>query len=164
MLEVRQKRINTFMFGSEYGKQEMLLALGRDPSLEEGFLVVVPTQFLGADFTGEMGTTLNSSEACVGIVINEPSIPINQSDIGELVKKGINIAEAYNMVAISTYNDLAMAVGKALFKGEVEPTIKGHFGETVNVGSSDEYRPFNKVELIFKGEPTGHPFWTLENF
>jgi hypothetical protein len=164
MLEVSQKRINILMFGPEYGNQNMILALGRAPSLEKGVSGFVPTQFLGDEFTGGMGTMINSSEACVGIVINEPSIPINQSDIGKLVKNGINIAGAYNMVAISTCTDLAIAVGKYLFKGEVEPTIKIHFDKTVNNGSLSEPRTISKVEIIFKGYPTGHPFWTLGNF
>jgi len=158
MLEVKQKRINASTFGS--GDQDMLLAFGRSSSIEDGYTGLVSTKLLGNDFTEGMGTTLNSKEACVGIVIETPSLSVSEDDVNKLVEGGMNLSGAYTMVEVSAYNQVALAVGKALFKGDVEPTIKMHFDDSASTG----HRKINKIEMIIKGEPTGHPFWTLDNF
>lgn len=160
MLEVKTKLLNALMFGLP--NQELKLFLGKAPDLEAGTTGLVKSNLLGDDFTGGMGTALSTGTACLGIIIDTPQLPVDRLQVQQLHDAGLGLTGAYNACAIAAYNDLAMSIAKNLFKDTPEPTLKIHFGQCGQDEHDPQKRSVEKVEIIMRGIPTGHPMWSYD--
>lgn len=156
MLEIRKKHVNASMF--QLPDQEMVISLGEGPPLEQGTSGIAPLS-LNDDYVG-MGVILSPGEATIGIVIDKPALEVDENTFNGLRNAGVDLSGAYNIAVLDIYDKLAKGVAKDLFTKPNEPTFRIQYG----MAQKGERRPVEKVEIVMKGQPTGHPFWSLEKF
>lgn len=155
LIEVRRQ-----VFGKDLWGQDLAIAFIQAQDIPDRASCPVPGLAIDPNFEG-MGVTLSNKSGGIALSFTNPDLPIPQDLLDTLTSNGIPPRGAFNMVAVSQYNDLAIEVAKAFFKnpGQIDPTVKLTTGD-------DEHgkQQVKQVYIMMKGTPNNSPSWHINGY
>lgn len=133
--------------------QSLTLVFAHAPFLTNRETTAMILPYPGAHTCGVI--PLSGGQGGLGIIIEQPSVPVDKDKVEELLEFGISQQAAANTIVSAHFGKVAQLVAGMFFNtpDNIDPTLH------IRASFNDDVLQVERVRILMAGDPNHHPFW-----